>query len=53
MMSCGRRNCQMSSPGVGGPASNRILVEKGALTRSGERRHTRYALNLLAINGME
>lgn len=29
------------------------LVEKGALTRSGERRHTRYALNLLAINGAE
>lgn len=29
------------------------LVEKGALTRAGERRHTRYALNLPEINGTE
>ncbi|NTF59645.1 Fic family protein [Rhizobium rhizogenes] len=29
------------------------LVEKGALTRSGERRHTRYVLNLWEINGTE
>jgi Fic family protein len=29
------------------------LVEKSALTRSGERRHTRYALNLPEINGTE